>query len=64
MPAMARITSRESPMEGLCEVFVIEERLVVNGRGVETCVVDVKISDSVEVIVVVEATLMVKTLKV
>lgn len=47
------------------DVFVMEEGWVVNGSGVETSVVEVKINDSVEVDgVVVEGMLMVKTLKV
>ena len=54
--------SGNSLVEG--EVFVAEEGRVVNGSGVETCVVDVKISELVEGEgVVVEEMLMVKTLK-
>lgn len=62
MDAPARTTSGRIMMEE--EVFVIEEGWVVNGSGVETSVVEVKINDSVEVEgVVAEGMLMVKTLK-
>ena len=51
---------------GLDEVLVTDDGVVVKGSGPETWVVDVKISEfvDVEVVIVVEGTLMVKTLNV